>query len=93
MLSELYAQARAWEASAPPAEKMRPRTLAGLWTKALAAVEKRGLPVVDAYGRRLRLRILPPDLLALTDPIVVVTGTRLPEDVENWTAWVAKEKP
>jgi hypothetical protein len=93
VLSELYAQARAWEASAPPAEKMRPRTLAALWTKALAAVEKRGLPVTDAYGRRLRLRILPQDLLALTAPHVVVTGTRLPEDVENWMAWVAKEKP
>ena len=47
-----------------------------------------------AYGRPLRLYRLPADLLALTDPhAVVATGTRLPEDVENWSAWVAKEKP
>jgi hypothetical protein len=93
ILSELYVQARGWEATAAKDAKMNPKTLAALWTKALAACERRGLAVTDAYGRRLRLRILPPDLLALTDPHVVVTGTRLPEDVENWTAWVAKEKP
>ena len=35
-----------------------------------------------------------PDLLSLTDPrSVIVVGTRLPEDVENWSAWVAREKP
>ena len=32
--------------------------------------------------------------LSLTDPrAVIVVGTRLPEDVENWTQWVAREKP
>ncbi len=34
------------------------------------------------------------ELLALTDPrVVVVGGTRLSEDVENWGAWVARESP
>jgi hypothetical protein len=34
------------------------------------------------------------DLLALTEPRqVVIDGTRLPEDSENWNLWVAKEKP
>lgn len=73
---------------------MRPATMAGLWTAALAACEKRKQGVTDAYGRRLRLHWLPSDLLALTDPrAVVVDGTRLPEDVESWPAWVAKERP
>ena len=94
VLAELHAQARAWEASAPPTEKMVPATLARLWTAALDACEKRGEPIDDAYGRRLRLSLLPQDLLDLTDPRnVIVVGTRLPEDIENWTAWVAKEKP
>jgi hypothetical protein len=73
---------------------MRPATMAKLWGKAIAVCEKRGDHVTDAYGRPLRLSMLPPDLLALTDPrAVIVVGTRLPEDVENWAAWVAKEKP
>lgn len=94
VLAELHVQARAWEASAPAGEVMRPKTMAGLWQKALAACAKRGEPITDAYGRRLRLSRLPPDLLALTDPrAVVVVGTRLPEDVEDWTSWVRKEKP
>jgi len=34
------------------------------------------------------------DLLELTDPRqVVVVGTRLPEDVENWWDWVMRRKP
>lgn len=94
VLAELHVQARAWEASAPATEKMRPATMARLWTAALAACEARHEPVVDAYGRRLRLGLLPPDLLSLTDPrAVIVLGTRLPEDNENWAKWVAKEKP
>ncbi len=94
VLAELHEQARVWEAKAPKGEKMRPKTMAGLWSKALAAVAKRGERVDDAYGRKLRLSLLPADLLALVDPrSVIVEGTRLPEDVENWAAWVAKEKP
>lgn len=94
VLAELHVQTRTWEAKAPASEKMRPATLARLWTQALDAVEKRGEPVTDAYGRRLRLSMLPADLLSLTAPrSVVVLGTRLPEDSENWAAWVAKEKP
>lgn len=94
VLAELHAQARTWEASAPAKEKMRPSTMATLWRNALATVQKRGERVDDAYGRPLRLSRLPQDLLALVDPrAVIVVGTRLPEDVENWSAWVAKEKP
>jgi hypothetical protein len=94
VLGELHARVRAWEGSAPKAEQMHPPTMARLWATALEACEKRKEPVTDAYGRRLRLHRLPPDLLALTDPrAVVVGGTRLPEDVESWPAWVAKEKP
>lgn len=94
VLAELHVQARRWEASAPPGEKMHPATMAALWKQALAAAEKRGEIVTDSYGRRLLLRRLPADLLALTDPrAVIVVGTRLPEDVENWSVWVAREKP
>ena len=93
VLTELHAQVRTGK-SAPKGELMRPATMARLWSQAIAACEQRGDSVNDAYGRPLRLYRLPADLLALTDPHAVVTlGTRLPEDVENWGAWVAKEKP
>ncbi len=94
VLQELHVQAREWESSAPAAEKMSPRTMAGLWNKAIDAVERRKESARDAWGRKLRLHRLPADLLSLTEPrAVVVAGTRLPEDTENWSAWVAKEKP
>ncbi|MCX5742310.1 MAG: MG2 domain-containing protein [Proteobacteria bacterium] len=89
VLAELHVQARAWETAAPVAEKMHPATMARLWTAALDAVAARGEHPVDAYGRRLELRRLPDDLLSLTDPrAVIVVGTRLPEDVENWAGFV-----
>ncbi len=94
VLQELHAQTRAWEQSAPENEKMTPPKMAKLWERALDECHKRGQPVTDAFGRRLKLSQLPSDLLALVDPrAVVVQGTRLPEDVESWTGWVAKEMP
>jgi hypothetical protein len=94
VLSELTVQVRAWEESAPQGETLSAAGMAKLWEKALEACEKRGEAVTDAYGRRLKLSRLPAELLALTDPrAVVVSGTRLPEDVENWGAWVAREAP
>lgn len=94
VLAELHTQVRAWEAKAPAAEKMAPATMARLWRAALDACAARGQRVDDAYGRTLRLSRLPKDLLSLTDPrAVVVVATRLTEDVENWPAWVAREKP
>jgi hypothetical protein len=94
VLGELYLQERDWEQKAPKEERMRPARMAELWQKALRACEKRGEKVEDGFGRKLRLSRLPPDLLAMVDPrAVVVEGTRLPEDVENWPAWVAKEEP
>jgi hypothetical protein len=93
-LAELTVQVRAWEQKAPAGETLSPAGMARLWEQALAACEKRGESVTDAYGRRLKLSRLPKDLLALTDPrVVVVGGTRLSEDVENWGAWVARESP
>lgn len=93
VLGELYVQARIWETTAPAAEKMKPETMVKLWDKALAACEKRGERVDDAFGRRLKLRRLPPDLLMLTAPTAVISGARLPEDVENWADWVARRRP
>ncbi|XXF78927.1 MG2 domain-containing protein [Myxococcaceae bacterium GXIMD 01537] len=94
VLAELNTQVRAWEASAPEGETLSPAGVAKLWTQSIAACEGRGEAVTDAYGRQLRLSRLPRDLLALTDPrVVVVSGSRLPEDVENWGAWVARELP
>ncbi|HEX3757554.1 MAG TPA: MG2 domain-containing protein [Kofleriaceae bacterium] len=94
VLAELHAQVQRWEATAPAAEKMTPAVMAGLWRAALDACAAHGQRVDDAYGRRMRLSRLPPDLLSLTDPrAVVAVATRLPEDVENWPAWVARERP
>lgn len=93
-LRELHAQTRAWEGSAPKAEKLVPRTQARLWAAALDALEARNENVRDGYGRRLRLHRLPSELLELTAPqAVVLDGTRMPEDVENWAKFVAREKP
>ncbi|MCK6551510.1 MG2 domain-containing protein [Myxococcota bacterium] len=93
-LATLHDEVRAWEQKAPAGEQMTPALMAKLWDRALGAREAKNEPVTDAYGRRLRLHRLPSDLLALTDPRnVVVDGTRLPEDVESWPAWVAKERP
>ncbi|MFY0573003.1 hypothetical protein ACN28S_00300 [Cystobacter fuscus] len=94
VLSELTVRVRSWEESAPEGETLSPEGLARQWEQALTACEQRGEKVTDAYGRRLRLSRLPPELLALTDPrAVVVNGTRLPQDIENWGAWVARESP
>jgi hypothetical protein len=94
VLGELHVQVQRWEATAPQADKMTPAVMARLWQAALDACVARGERVDDAYGRRLRLSRLPPDLLSLTDPrAVVAVATRLTEDVENWPAWVARERP
>lgn len=94
VLIELHATVRTWEESAPKDEKMSPRKMADLFASARDAVKARGGNVDDAYGRPLTLSRLPLDLLALTNPhLVVIEGTRLPEDVENWEAWVRKVKP
>ncbi len=94
VLAELHRLVRGWEKAAPAGEQMTPARMAELWTQALAACTKRGEKVEDAFGRRLRLHRLPPDLMALTDPRqVVAIGTRLPEDVENWSQWISRRKP
>lgn len=94
VLGELYALTRAWEEQAKPEELMAPPHMAALWEQAVDAAKARGAPVQDAYGRRLRLHQLPADLLALTDPrVVVLDSTHLPEDVEDWARWVAEEQP
>ncbi len=94
VLGELYTQVRTWESSAPSTEKMTPAVMARLWNTSLDTLSAKKEAVNDAWGRRLRLHRLPADLLALTEPrAVVIDGTRLPEDTQNWSQWVAKEKP
>jgi hypothetical protein len=94
VLGELYTQVRDWETKAPETEKMTPQVMAKLWNQSLDVVEGRKESAKDAWGRRLRLHRLPADLLALTEPRqIVINGTRLPEDTQNWSQWVAKEKP
>ncbi len=94
VLAELHVQTRQWERDAAEDAQMSPKIMAGLWSDALEACEARDESVRDAYGRPLRLHRLPGDLLTMTDPhAVVLDGARLPEDVENWTAWVHKEQP
>jgi MG2 domain len=92
VLGELYAQVHVWETAGT--QKMTPQIMSGLWNKSLESIENKGQSARDAYGRKLRLHRLPSDLLALTEPRnVVIDATRLPEDVQNWSQWVAKEQP
>jgi hypothetical protein len=93
LLRRLHAEVRAWEAAAPKDEKLLPATVARLWGEALAACAAQAPPCVDPFGRRMRLGLLPADLLALTDPRLLVRGDRLPEDMEHWPTWVAEEDP
>jgi hypothetical protein len=94
VLGELHLLCRQWEEKTPRDQKMSPVAMAELWDQALEQAEEKGLPHEDPWGRPLRLHQLPSDLLALVDPrVVVLDGTRNPEDVESWTAWVMKEQP
>ena len=94
ILAELMRAERAWEASAPPDDRLDPAQVAELWRTARAAAEAAGHPTTDAYGEPLTLHRLPPDLLDLTSPHGIVTdGARLPDDLENWPQWVAREEP
>ncbi len=96
VLTELHRATRDWEATAPTTEMMTPQKMAALWAKAVSAAEAGPDKNAgrDAWGRPLRLHRLPADLLALTEPRqVVVVGTRLPEDTENWSSYVRREKP
>lgn len=94
VLGELSNRVRDWESSAPPGEKMSNATMARLWNEAVKGLEQRKESASDAWGRPLRLHRLPTDLLALTEPrMLVINGTRLPEDTQNWSQWIAREKP
>jgi hypothetical protein len=94
VLGELASQVRDWEAKAPAAERMSNATMARLWNAAIDTLEQRKESGRDAWGRKLKLHRLPADLLALTEPRqLVINGTRLTEDMQNWAQWVAKEKP
>lgn len=80
---------RAWEQGAKEGDVMTPKILVTTWEATL-----KQHPVYDPFGRPLHLSVLPQDLLAFTDPRVLVSdATRLPEDIENWPAYVASESP
>ncbi len=90
-LEALYVEVRHFESSAPPSDKLTPQLMLKLWDQALDAAQDRGAVVTDVFGRRLSLRLLPDDLVALTDPrLVVADGTRLPEDVEAWVRFAKR---
>ncbi|MCC7070453.1 MAG: hypothetical protein IT383_03965 [Deltaproteobacteria bacterium] len=91
VLEALYGEVRAFEHEAPKDEKLTPKKMLGLWDRALAAAKAKGGTVTDAFGRPLSLAVLPDELVALTDPrVVVADGTRLPEDVEAWVPFVRR---
>lgn len=85
--AEVRKRVRAWEESAPAGEVLTPPRMMALWAEALKAH-----PAEDSFGRTLYLHRLPARLLVLTDPRnMVADATRLPEDVENWANYVARE--
>ena len=89
LLSDARMRVSAWEEGAPEDELMTPKRMVALWDDMLKQRRKDGLPVEDAYGRALELHRLPSDLLELADPrLLVADKRRLPEDVENWQAFV-----
>ncbi len=94
ILAELAKAERAWEDRAKADDQLTPKQTAELWRVARKAAAAKGNDVTDAYGEPLQLHRLPPDLLDLTAPHAIVTdGARLPDDLENWPQWVAREEP
>ncbi len=86
---EVKSAVRSWEKTAKEGDVMTPRILLQLWEATLKAH-----PTSDPFGRDLHLSVLPQDLLRFTDPRVLVSdAARLPEDIENWAAFVASESP
>jgi hypothetical protein len=89
LLSDARLRVSAWEEGAPEGELMSNERMVELWAAMLKDRARDGQPVDDAYGRRLELHRLPSDLLELADPrLLVADKRRLPEDVENWQAFV-----
>jgi hypothetical protein len=89
LLSDARLRVSAWEEGAPEGELMTPERMVDLWNEMLKERTRNGQPVEDAYGRALELHRLPSDLLELADPrLLVADKRRLPEDVENWQAYV-----
>lgn len=83
------AEVRAWEGRAAKDEVLTAKEMVALWEKTLVAT-----PARDPFDNPLHLSALPADLLALVNPRFMVSdGARLPEDVENWPQYVAKEAP
>ncbi|MSP55936.1 MAG: hypothetical protein EXR69_10090 [Myxococcales bacterium] len=86
---EVKTAVRAWEQTATEGQAMTPKIMVGIWNTTLSAH-----PTNDPFGRPLRLSVLPADLLAFTDPRVMVSNAALlPEDIENWPTYVASESP
>ncbi|MEN0067148.1 MAG: MG2 domain-containing protein, partial [Myxococcota bacterium] len=83
---------RAWEDDAPVDELLTAERMVRFWARALEELATAGDPAVDGYGRPLTLAVLPEVLLRQVDPRQVASdGTRLPEDVVNWVAYVDTE--
>ena len=81
-----------WEKAAPATETLDAARMVAFWDGALAALEAEGRPVVDGYGRRLSLGVVPVDLLAQVDPRKLVSdATRMPEDAEDFVQYVQRE--
>lgn len=92
VLADARMRVAEWEVQAPAGEVLTARRMVKLWEDTLSDRESRDLPYEDAWGEPLHLDRLPPDLLMLADPRgMVLDAARLPEDVENWQAFVAEE--
>jgi hypothetical protein len=94
ILADARLRVAAWEEGAPEGETLTAHRMVALWEEVLKERRKAKRPVDDAYGETLHLSRLPQDLLVLADPRNLVSDARhLPEDVENWSLYVAKEAP
>ena len=81
-----------WEASAPEGELLTNERMAALFEDGLKASGAAGQPVRDPWGNRVSLARLPEPMLERLDPRVMTgDGTRLPEDIINWTRWATSE--
>lgn len=93
ILADAAERVARWEADAAPDDQITPEAMVALWGEVLADRQARGAPAEDAFGLPLELSRLPDDLLALTDPRLLIADARhLPEDVEDWTGFVRRSR-
>ena len=93
VLDELHKQVLKWESNAQPHEQFKPETVLTLWNNAIDACQSKDHSCTDLYGRPLKISMLPSQYQAMVAPnALALDGSRLPEDMVNWSNWIKENE-